>query len=46
MVAADTYKIRALGYRAIEDDIISVKEFVRHDPEKLAKIIFGLIEEI
>lgn len=45
-VFPDTQKIKAMGYRMIEDDIISVKEFIRHDPIKLAKIITGIIEEI
>ncbi len=45
-VIADVSKIKILGYRAIEDDIITMKEFVRHDPGKLAKIILGLIEEV
>ena len=44
-VIADSKKVRSMGYRVIEDDIITVKEFVRHDPMKLAKIIFGLVEE-
>lgn len=45
-VIMDSNKIKALGYRVIEEDIITVKEFVRHDPVKLVKIIMGLIEEV
>lgn len=44
-VVADSQKVRSMGYRVIEDDIITVREFVRHDSMKLAKIILGLIEE-
>jgi len=46
-VINDVKKIEAMGYRVIEDDIGIVEEgVVRHDAVKLAKIIFGLIEEI
>lgn len=47
-VAADTKKIRSMGYRAIEEDIVTVAEnyYIRHDPVKLSHIILGLIEEI
>ena len=47
LVVNDRKKIENMGYRVVEDDFgIIEREVVRHDPEKLAKIILGLIEEI
>jgi uncharacterized cofD-like protein len=47
LVVNDRQKIEQMGYRVIEDDFAVVEdEVIRHDPEKLAKIIFGLVEEI
>jgi len=47
IVINDRKKIENMSYRVIEDDFGLVEnEVVRHDPEKLAKIILGLIEEI
>jgi uncharacterized cofD-like protein len=46
-VINDRRNIENMGYRAIEDDIVITEgDVVRHDPMKLAKIIFGFIEEI
>jgi len=46
-VINDRRNIENMGYRAIEDDIVITEgDVVRHDPVKLAKIIFGFIEEI
>jgi uncharacterized cofD-like protein len=46
-VVADTSKIRNMGYRIIEENIVAVFDgYVRHDPIKLSRIILGLIEEI
>jgi uncharacterized cofD-like protein len=46
-VVNDRKNIENMGYRVIEDDIISVSDnMVRHDPLKLAKIILGFLEEI
>lgn len=45
-VVADIENIEGMGYRVIEDDIVVIDNFVRHDCEKLAKIILGLVEEI
>jgi uncharacterized cofD-like protein len=42
-VAADTDKIKKLNVRALEKDLISTQDYVRHDPEKLARIIVDLI---
>jgi uncharacterized cofD-like protein len=47
LVLNDRKKIEGMGYRVIEDDFVFVEDMlVRHDHLKLAKIIFGLIEEI
>jgi uncharacterized cofD-like protein len=48
LVINDRKKIENMGYRVIEDDfgIIIEEGVIRHDPEKLARIILGLIEEI
>lgn len=46
-VINDRKKIENLGYRVLEDDIAIIENnVVRHNSEKLAKIILGLIEEI
>jgi uncharacterized cofD-like protein len=47
-VVSDTQDIRRLGYRVIEDDIVSVDQdgVIRHDATKLARIILGIIDEI
>jgi len=46
-VVNDRRNIENMGYRVIEDDIVSLSEnMVRHDPLKLAKIILGFLEEI
>ena len=42
-VEADVETIRELGYQVVADDIISTENYVRHDPEKVAKLIFQLI---
>lgn len=44
-VVMDVQKIRAAGYRVIEDDIITSGDYVRHDSAKLARIIAGLVQE-
>ena len=45
-VTNDRRNIENIGYRVIEEDVAIADDVVRHDPLKLAKIIFGLIEEI
>jgi hypothetical protein len=35
-----------MGYRFIGEDIVGIDGVIRHDNVKLAKIIFGFIEEI
>jgi len=43
-VLADVSRIKAAGYRVIEEDIVRIEEFIRHDAEKLAQTIFNLLE--
>jgi uncharacterized cofD-like protein len=45
-VSSDTENIKNMGYRVIEDDIILTEGFVRHDSDKLTKIILGFLDEI
>lgn len=45
-VVNDTENIKNMGYRVIGDDIVVAEEVARHNSSKLAKIIFGFIEEI
>lgn len=45
-VTNDTRTIEQMGYRVIEDDVAITEGVIRHDPLKLARIIFGLGEEI
>ena len=42
-VEADVERIRALGYQVVADNIISIEDYVRHDPDKVAKIVIQLI---
>lgn len=47
LVTNDRNKAEGLGYRLVEEDFgIVVDGVIRHDPEKLAKIILSFIEEI
>lgn len=41
-VAADVAKIRMLGYKVIEDNIVNVREIVRHSPRRVSKIVLGI----
>jgi uncharacterized cofD-like protein len=41
-VLADSDRIIEKGYTVIEEDIINTKDYVRHDPKKLSKIIIDL----
>ena len=43
-VKADAEKIRELGCKVIATDLLSVKDYVRHDSEKLTKALIDLIE--
>ncbi len=47
LVENDRRRIEDMGYRVIEDDFGVIEDdLIRHDPNRLAKIILGLIEEI
>ncbi|MDP2939213.1 MAG: YvcK family protein [Candidatus Omnitrophota bacterium] len=43
-VLSDSRRIRELGYRVIEENLISTRDFVRHDADKLSKLIINLLE--
>lgn len=45
-IVVDARRVKTLGYRIIEDEIVNTEDYIRHDPVKLAKIILGMIEEI
>jgi len=42
-VEADADEIRAMGYQVLAHDIVSTEDYVRHDPEQVAKLIIQLI---
>jgi len=44
-VVVDSQRIRDLGYRVVEEKLIGLTDFVRHDPQKLSKLIFDIIAE-
>ena len=47
LVINDRKKIEGIGYRVVEEDFSMITDgVIRHDPEKLAKIILSFIEEI
>lgn len=41
-VEADSARIRALGYQVVAGDVISADNYVRHDPDRLARLIVNL----
>ncbi|MBI3324006.1 MAG: YvcK family protein [Candidatus Omnitrophica bacterium] len=41
-VEADVEQIRKLGYQALAGDVISTQDYVRHDPDRLARLIIQL----
>ncbi len=43
-VAADSEKIRAMGYKVVASDLLSVADYVRHDSKKLTQALIKLIE--
>jgi len=43
-VLADLEKIEEMGFSVIKDNLVSAKDCVRHDAQKLARIIVDLIE--
>jgi len=47
LVFNDRKKIESMGYRVVEEDFSMIQDgVIRHDPEKLARIILSFIEEI
>ena len=42
-VEPDTERIRELGYQVVADDLISTENYVRHDPDKVAKLVIQLV---
>ena len=47
LVVNDRKNIENLGYRVVEEDFIMIQDgVIRHDAEKLAKIVLSFIEEI
>jgi len=42
-VAGD--RIRALGVRPLETNVVSTEDYVRHDPQQLARILIDLVLE-
>ena len=43
-VLADSQRIRELGYRVVEENVISAEDFVRHDAKKLSNLIINVLE--
>ncbi|MBF0619371.1 MAG: YvcK family protein [Candidatus Omnitrophica bacterium] len=44
-VAADADVIRDMGYKVYADDIVGVKDYVRHDTGKLTQVLIKVIEK-
>ncbi|MDD4980760.1 MAG: YvcK family protein [Candidatus Omnitrophica bacterium] len=44
-VVNDIKTIEGMGYRVVENDIVVIKDVIRHDPLKLAKSVLSFIEE-
>ena len=44
-VIVDAEKVEEMGFFAIKDNLVNTQDYVRHDSQKLAKIIVDLIEE-
>ncbi len=42
-VEADSQTIRDMGYEVIEEDLVNVTDHIRHDANKLAKIVTNLL---
>jgi uncharacterized cofD-like protein len=47
LVINDRRKVENMGYRVVEEDFTMIQDgVIRHDPERLARIILSFIEEI
>jgi uncharacterized cofD-like protein len=44
-VLPDVDEIRAMGYKAFADDIVGVRDYVRHDSAKLMRVLIKVIEK-
>ena len=42
-VSSDVEKIRSLGITVIQDSLVSKRDLVRHDPQKLARVLISMI---
>jgi hypothetical protein len=42
-VEADADRIRAMGYQVLAHDIVSTEDYVRHDSDKVAKMVIQLV---
>jgi uncharacterized cofD-like protein len=45
-VVADIATIKNMGVKVVQGDLISAKDFVRHDPKKLARKIMEVIASL
>jgi uncharacterized cofD-like protein len=43
-VAADAQRLQEMGFSVINEDLVNAHNFVRHDSQKLAKIVLDLVE--
>ncbi|MCX5711666.1 MAG: YvcK family protein [Candidatus Omnitrophica bacterium] len=46
LVVGDKKVVEKMGYHVVENNAVTAGDTIRHDPEKLAKIILGILEEI
>ena len=44
--AVDSSEIRRMGYKVIEGNIIHTTDFVRHDPQRLARVIINAFRRV
>jgi uncharacterized cofD-like protein len=44
-VLPDADEIRAMGYKAFAEDIVGIKDYVRHDSVKLMQVLISVIEK-
>jgi uncharacterized cofD-like protein len=43
-VKADIEEMRTMGYKVFAEDIVGIKDYVRHDSQKLTKVLIAAIE--
>ncbi|MBN2097629.1 MAG: YvcK family protein [Candidatus Omnitrophica bacterium] len=44
-VVADVDKVREMGFSVVEENLLSAKDYLRHDAQKVARIIVDLLEK-